>query len=104
MREVLAEQAPSGVTSPLVDRHELARQLGVSPATISRMNAEGLPHLFAGASPRYALDEVRAWLAERGRRGTKAPAAKREVIAGVRLLSRGAVMSGRHNSPGGGSR
>jgi len=80
----------SGVVAvaPLLDRRELARTLSVSAATVTRMTAEGMPHVFAGASPRYALDEVRAWLAERGRRGTQAAPSKRETIPGVRLLSR----------------
>jgi len=72
VREVLAEQDKPAAASPLVNRHELARLLGVSAATITRMTAEGLPHVFAGASPRYAVDEARAWLLQRGRKGTKA--------------------------------
>lgn len=77
---------PSAV--PLVDKRELARTLSVSPATITRMTAEGMPHVYAGASPRYDLAEVRAWLDERGRKGTHATPPKREAIPGVRLLSR----------------
>ena len=73
--------------APLVDRHEVARLLGVSAATITRMTAEGMPHVFAGASPRYAPEEVRAWLATRGRKGTKTKGSK-ATVAGVRLLSR----------------
>ncbi len=89
VRETLAERAPTKAETPLVDRHELARLLGISAATVARMTAEGMPHVFAGASPRYAAEEVRAWLAERGRKGTKAPMRKAEVsVAGVRLLSR----------------
>ncbi len=84
----LAAHTPTPSTTPLMDRSELARALAVSPATVTRMTAEGMPHVFAGASPRYALDEVRGWLAERGRRGTQAAPPKRETIAGVRLLSR----------------
>jgi predicted DNA-binding transcriptional regulator AlpA len=91
VRAELAERTPySSVPSPLVDRRELARLLGVSSATITRMTAEGMPHVFAGASPRYAPDDVRSWLDERGRRGTKATLPKHVTIGGVRLLSRGA--------------
>ena len=90
VREVLAEQAPRPLAPPLVSRHELARLLGVSAATVTRMTAEGMPHVFAGASPRYAVDEVRAWLTERGRKGTSAPLRKTAPpLGGVRLLSRG---------------
>ncbi len=90
LRAALAEHVPAPAAAALVDRHELARMLDVSAATVTRMTAEGMPHVFAGASPRYSLDEVRAWLDARGRRGTKAAPPKRETIAGVRLLSRGA--------------
>jgi hypothetical protein len=89
VREVLAEQDKPAPASPLVNRHELARLLGVSGATIGRMTAEGLPHCFAGASPRYAVDEARAWLLQRGRKGTKAAVrAPTAPLHGVRLLSR----------------
>jgi excisionase family DNA binding protein len=90
VREILNERAPAKNASPLVGRHELARLLGVSAATVSRMTAEGMPHVFAGASPRYSADEVRAWLSERGRKGTKAPLRKttEASVGGVRLLSR----------------
>jgi hypothetical protein len=77
--------------SSLIDKRELARTLSVSSATVARLTAEGMPHVFAGASPRYSLDDVRAWLAQRGRLGTRAVPSKhgaRETIPGVRLLGR----------------
>jgi hypothetical protein len=89
VREALSEQEPCAPASPLVSRHELARLLGVSAATVTRMTAEGMPHVFAGASPRYSADDVRSWLAERGRKGTSASLRKTAApVAGVRLLSR----------------
>jgi hypothetical protein len=79
--------APS--QSTLVDRRELARALDVSPATVTRLQAEGMPCVHVGAAPRYALEHVRTWLDARGRQGTKAaPSKVREAIPGVRLLSR----------------
>jgi excisionase family DNA binding protein len=90
LRATLAAHASSPSAAPLVDRREVARLLNVSAATVTRMTAEGMPHVFAGASPRYSVDEVHAWLDARGRRGTKSTPPKRETIAGVRLLSRGA--------------
>ena len=84
----LAERAAAPSAAPLRDKGELARALAVSPATITRLTGEGMPHVFVGASPRYSLDEVRAWLAERGRQGTTAKRSRREAIGGVRLLSR----------------
>ena len=84
-----AHAVPAPSATPLLDKRGLACALLVSAATVTRMTAEGMPHIFAGASPRYSLNEVRAWLAERGRKGTQATPSKSEVIPGVRLLSRG---------------
>jgi hypothetical protein len=83
----LAVRTPPPSTALLVDKRELARILAVSPATITRLVQEGGPHTFVGSSPRFDVEAFRAWLAERGRRGTtsKPPSGP---IAGVRLLSR----------------
>jgi excisionase family DNA binding protein len=90
VREAMGEKPPSPSATPLVSRHELARLLGVSAATVTRMTSEGMPHVFAGASPRYSVDDVRAWLAQRGRKGTKVrPHGPPTSLTGVRLLSRG---------------
>ena len=88
-RAVLAEHVPSAAPSALVDRHELARLLDVSPATVTRLTNEGAPVTHVGQSPRYEVAVFRSWLAERGRLATKGAPAKRATIAGVRLLSRG---------------
>jgi hypothetical protein len=91
VQAALATHAPAISTTPLLDKRALAHALTISIATVTRMTAEGMPHVFAGASPRYSLDEVRAWLAERGRLGTRAAPSKlgaRETIPGVRLLGR----------------
>jgi hypothetical protein len=90
VRAERCEREPASATLPLVDRHEVARVLGVSAATVTRMQAEGMPHVFVGASPRYSLDDVRAWLVERGKQGTRAkdPKVPRHALPGVRLLSR----------------
>ncbi len=87
-KALAAQATPAPVAAPLLDKRELARAFDVSAATITRLTGEGMPHVFVGASPRYVLDEVRAWLAERGRQGTTAKPSRRETIAGVRLLSR----------------
>jgi hypothetical protein len=88
VRAELVERAPASGTSTLRDRRELAHHLGVSPATVTRLTAEGCPCTYVGDSPRYDIGAVCAWLAERGRRGTKAGPSKHERIPGVRLLSR----------------
>jgi hypothetical protein len=82
---------PSPSITPLVDRRETARALGVSPATVTRLTAEGMPCTHVGDAGRYSLSEVRAWLDARGRQATKAAPSKRETVPGVRLLSRAAV-------------
>ena len=87
LRPLITANAPAAA-APLLDKRGLANALTVSDATVNRMTAEGMPHIFVGASPRYALDEVRAWLDTRGRQGTKTKTSKAS-IAGVRLLSRG---------------
>jgi hypothetical protein len=94
----LSARAPAPSTTPLVDKRELARVLNISAATVTRMTAEGMPHIFAGASPRYEIDEVRGWLDARGRRGTLAKPSKRESLPGVRLLSRSARWAPRKTS------
>jgi hypothetical protein len=87
--EALAAQVVAArSTLALVDRRELARLFNVSAATVTRLTAEGMPCTYVGDSSRYSPDEVRAWLDERGRRGTKAKPSM-GPIAGVRLLSRG---------------
>lgn len=90
LRAALAENAaPSPATSPRVTLDELARLEGCSRATIRRLVAEGAAGVsYLGASPRFDVQAFRAWLAERGRKGTRATPPPRTVIAGVRLLSR----------------
>jgi hypothetical protein len=81
--------APVSATTQLVDKREIARDLAVSPATITRLMQDGAPHTFVGSSPRFDVEEFRSWLTQRGRRGTKAKPSS-GPIAGVRLLSKGA--------------
>jgi hypothetical protein len=80
--------ASSSTARPRLTLEELAHLEGGSRATIRRLVTEGGPVHYLGASPRFDLDEWRAWCAERGRRGTKAAPSKHEVIPGVMLLSR----------------
>lgn len=87
LRATLAEREPAPTGAPLVDRRELGRTLAVSTATVTRLTSEGMPHVFVGDSPRYSIEDVRAWLDARGRQGTKAKPSS-GPIAGVRLLSR----------------
>lgn len=52
----------------LVDRRGLARELGVSVATVDRLRAEGAPELRVGDAPRFRVGDVVDWLRGRGTR------------------------------------
>ena len=87
-----APPAPVASMSPLLDKRELARQLGVSVATIDRLDREGQPFLRVGDAKRYDLAAVHAWHRERSVPAAQAapphaPASLPEP-SGVRLLSR----------------
>jgi hypothetical protein len=66
---VPAEPAPKAasapVPSPLVDKREIARLLGVSVATVDRHDREGQPHIYIGDVKRYDASAVMAWHRER---------------------------------------
>jgi hypothetical protein len=83
--------ASASSMSPLLDKRELARQLGVSLATIDRLDREGQPYLRVGDAKRYDLAAVHAWHRERS--APSEPAAPATLPpapepSGVRLLSR----------------
>jgi hypothetical protein len=65
VRQELAEHEPPERPPALVDRQRLARELGVSPATVRRLEADGLPVVRVADSPRYEVAAVLAWLRER---------------------------------------
>jgi hypothetical protein len=86
--------APMASMPPLLDKRELARALGVSVATIDRLDREGQPFLRVGDVKRYDLATVHAWHRERS--VPVPPSAPPHAAAplpapepsGVRLLSR----------------
>jgi hypothetical protein len=101
LRRALGTDAPAPAQAPptLLTKAQLARELGVSSATIDRHDAAGAPVERVGARKRYVLETRRAWLAERGRFvSTSPPKAKplnddtdvSSVVAraGLRLVSR----------------
>jgi len=49
---------------PLLSTTELSSQLGISAATISRLRRTGLPSIRIGASVRFDLGQVLAYLKE----------------------------------------
>lgn len=103
--------APSPAPEPLVTRHELARLLAVSIATVDRLDREGQPYVRIGDAKRYDVGAVFAWHRERTAaeprttaptpRLPPAPAARRsepEPVAapsGVRRVSVGGRRAGR---------
>jgi len=86
----LAAHAPAtSMPAQRVALDELARLEACSRATIRRLVVEGAPVTYIGQSPRFDVEAFRRWLDDRGRKGTRAAPSKREVVPGVRLLSRG---------------
>jgi hypothetical protein len=67
LERVRALLAPEGAPA-LLDRQGLARELQVSPATVDRLRADGCPELIVGASPRFELAAVLAWIRARSER------------------------------------
>ncbi len=87
--EKLSAQTSSRTTcTPLVDKREMARLLGVSTQTIDRLDREGQPFFKVGDGKRYDPSVVLEWHRDR------TPSAPREVVApekpvsGVRRLSK----------------
>lgn len=64
LEAVLAAQAPAPV---LLDRAGVARALDVSTASVSRLVADGMPHVLVGDHARFKLADVIAWLESRSR-------------------------------------
>lgn len=48
--------------SALLDRHEIARALGVSARTVARLREAGMPVVWVIESPRFELADVMDWL------------------------------------------
>jgi len=88
VRAALTSVAPASATpSPLVDKKECARALGISTTSLDRMTAAGkVPFLRVGDVRRYDFAAVRAALETPAATPTRP--APRERVAGVRLLSR----------------
>lgn len=87
--------APAAVTPPLVDKREVARLLGVSVATVDRLDRAGQPHVRVGDARRYQIDDVLAWHRARTESASQASPPGAEPVpqatppvSGVRLLSR----------------
>ena len=51
----------------LLDREQIAAQLGCSLPTIDRLRREGMPTVFLGEAPRFELAMCLDWLRQRGR-------------------------------------
>jgi len=64
--EALAELVSGEQAPTLVDRAGLAKALGTSLSTVSRLRADGAPTVMLGDSPRFRVDDVVDWLKARG--------------------------------------
>jgi hypothetical protein len=53
-------------TPERVDAAGIAKALGVSGATVSRLTRDGMPHELVGSRRRYDVAACRAWLTARG--------------------------------------
>jgi hypothetical protein len=70
VREEIADAIRTHQTPPpdrpaLLDRKSVARELGVSIATIDRLVREGMPHVRVGDCKRFELDRVLDWIRRR---------------------------------------
>jgi hypothetical protein len=81
---------------PLVGRHEIARLLGVSVATIDRLDHEGQPHVRIGDAKKYDHAEVLDWHRSRPveEKPASAPAELPPAASGVRRVSTGGRRGG----------
>lgn len=60
LAELRADQSPA-----LLDREGLAQALGCSTGQVDKLRRQGLPVVWLGASPRFELPAVLAWLRTR---------------------------------------
>jgi hypothetical protein len=58
-------RSEDGSAPALLDRAGLGRALGASLSTVDRLVRDGCPFIVAGASKRFQLDRVLAWLEAR---------------------------------------
>jgi hypothetical protein len=96
IREILCpSQAPELVSDAgLRSKKQTATALGVSVSTVDRLTREGMPvAAHVGDCRRYDLGACQTWLANRGKRPTKAPTNGTridvsDVAEAARLVSR----------------
>lgn len=88
LRPHLAAHATPTASRPRLTLDELAHEEACSRATVRRLISDGAPVHYLGASPRFDLEEWRAWCAARGRQATRAKPSQATIV-GMRLLSRG---------------
>jgi hypothetical protein len=86
--EALAAHTKPPPSPRLLDRRGLAEELRVSVATVTRLTSEGMPCTHVGDAPRYEFETVKGWLSARGPKPTTATRTKRDIVPGVRLLSK----------------
>lgn len=73
---------------PLLTRHELAHDLGISAPTVDRYARRGMPCLMLAGLPRFELAACRAWIADDKARAPKLTPDDEKLLATVRVTSR----------------
>ena len=61
LRTMGCRTVPTATVEPIVDKREIARRLGVSVASVDRLDREGQPFVRVGDVKRYNMTEVLAW-------------------------------------------
>ena len=64
--DVLEQEGPN-MRPRLLTRQQAAQALGISPSTLQKLQADGLPSVRIGESPRFELDRCLEWLRDRTR-------------------------------------
>lgn len=80
------EAAQTSAQTGLLTKRGIALAIGVSIATIDRLDREGAPHERVGASKKYDLGRYRAWLAVRGSKPTTKASSDARIDAPTETL------------------
>lgn len=71
VREGMEARAANDERAEYLTRRQLCALLGCTSASVRNWERQGLPVLYAGASPRYSREAVTAWMESRKLRAVK---------------------------------
>ena len=81
--------APHAAATELLTKDDLGRALKVSPQSLNRLVAKGMPVVYVGDLPRYDLAACRAWLAAQERPPTRRSGSSKDLdLDNVRVTSK----------------